>query len=98
MNLRPDEMVLEGRWIVVNDAVEGDDTCERIDRLVRECLVLVGTADGGWTNLFVDPNDGRYWEQTHPHSEWHGGGPPTLTWISANDAKTKYNLPHPSRR
>jgi hypothetical protein len=92
MNLQPDETVLEGKWIVVNGAVDGDETCKRIDQLVRDHLQLVGTADDGWSKLFLDKNDGRYWEHTYSHSEWHGGGPPTLTWVSDEYAKSKYDV------
>ncbi len=89
-NLRPDENVLVGKWIIVNGAVEGDETCKRIDELTRGSLVLVATTDGGWTKLFKDRADGRFWEHTYPESEWHGGGPSTLTHVSADYVKSKY--------
>ncbi len=90
MNLRPDESVLVGKWIEVNGAVDGDETCKRIEQLVRDSLDHVATSEAGWTKLFVDRNDGRYWEHTYPHSEWHGGGPPTLTCVSDSYVRSKY--------
>jgi Immunity protein 27 len=92
INLRPDETVLVGNWIEVDGAVDGDETCKRIEQLVQSHLEQVATADGGWTRLFIDRNDGRYWELTYPHGEWHGGGPPTLTWIPAPFSRSKYDL------
>jgi hypothetical protein len=92
INLRPGETLLEGKWIVVDGAVDGDDACKRIEELVRTCLKQIGVAEAGWAKLFVDPVDGRYWEQTYPNSEWHGGGPPTLTCVSDDYARAKYKL------
>ena len=84
--------MLEGKWIIVNGAVDGNETCKRIDELVRDYLELVGKANAGRSKLYLDRNDGRYWEDTNPHSEWHKGGPPTLTWVSEEYVKTKYNV------
>ncbi len=92
MNLRPDESVLVGKWIEVNGAVDGDETCKRIEQLVRDSLDHVATCDAGWTKLFVDRNGGRYWELTYPHGDWHGGGPPTLTCVSDSCVRSKYKL------
>jgi hypothetical protein len=52
----------------------------------------VATCDAGWTKLFIDKIDGRYWELTHPHGDWHGGGPPTLTCVSESYVRSKYKL------
>jgi hypothetical protein len=92
MNLRPDETLLVGNWIEVNGAVDGDDTCKRIEQLIRGYLEQVATTDAGWTRLLVDRNDGRYWELTYPHGDWHGGGPPTLTHVSADYVRSKYKI------
>jgi hypothetical protein len=74
MNLRPDENVLVGKWIVVDGVVCGNETCKRIENLVAGCLEEVPIADGAWARLFVDRRDGRYWELTYSDSDWHGGG------------------------
>lgn len=92
MNLQPDEVELVGRWIVVDGAVDGDATCKRIEELVAHSLNQVGSADAGWTKLFIDKNDGRYWELTYPDSDWHGGGPPMLKCVSDGYARSKYML------
>ena len=76
--LRPDEILLVAKWIVVDGAVDGDETCKQIDQLVRDHLEQIAVSDAGWTRLFADRSDGRYWEHTYPHGDWHGGGPPEL--------------------
>ena len=91
-NLCPNETELVGKWIEVAGRVDRDETCKRIEQLVSGPLNQVGTADGGWTRLFVDESDGRYWELTYPHGDWHGGGPPTLTCVSHCYVGSKYNL------
>jgi len=40
--------------------------------------------------LYRDPQDGRSWELTYPHSDWHGGEPPDLRHISSGEAASKY--------
>jgi len=90
MKLQPDESLLVGQWIEVDGGVDGDEPCKRIRQLVAECLEQVATSDAGWTRLFVDKNDGRYWELTYPHSEWHGGGPSTLECIPEEQVRKKY--------
>ncbi len=69
-----------------------DAVCRRIRILVEEHLQLIGGADGGWSRLYLDPADERYWELTYPQSEMHGGGPPQLVHISADAAKIKYGV------
>ena len=69
---QPDEKVIE-------DAM-------RIHALVQSGLQFVAATDGGWSQLFLDPVDGRLWEHTHPQSHMHGGGPPRLATISDGDA------------
>ena len=92
MNLHSDERELIGKWIVVSGAVDGDETCKRIEEIVAYSLDMVSSNDGGWTKLFVDKNDGRYWELTYPNGEWHGGGPPTLTCVSDSYVRSKYKI------
>jgi len=90
MRLRPEESDLAGAWLVEGDRVIADEVCQRIEILVEGRLQLIGSADGGWSRLYLDPADGRYWELTYPQSEMHGGGPPQLAHISADAAKIKY--------
>jgi Immunity protein 27 len=92
MRLNPQETELVGKWIVQQGQVRGDATCERIHSLTSNHLrrVAVSKQWGAWETLFQDPDDGRYWEQTYPEGDLHGGGPPTLKHLSKDQAKTKY--------
>lgn len=54
--------------------------------------IKIGTADDGWSILYQDKEDGRYWELTYPESGMHGGGPPTLTWLKFEEVEKKYKI------
>jgi hypothetical protein len=84
------ETILVGRWDSREGRVVPDDTCRRIDALVRTHLKELGRDATGWDALFRDPEDGRLWELTCPHSELHGGGPPQLRCVLVNEARAKY--------
>ncbi len=88
--LKPEEILLEGHWVSSAGKIVADEAVLRIDKLVGSHLVLIG--GGGWTKLFRDPNDGRLWEHTYPHSDWHGGGPPKLEVISPETARERYQV------
>jgi hypothetical protein len=88
---KPCENELVGTWIEIDGRVVGDQACERIQTLTDKFLIKVGTDRSGWETLFRDPEDGRYWERTYPHGEWHGGGPPTLYYLSDKEATEKYH-------
>jgi len=89
-SLRPDENDLVGEWVFAAGKMNGDATCARINHLISEVLKELGRDASGWDVLYVDPNDGRYWELTYPKSHMHGGGPPRLTCLSLEQAKVKY--------
>ena len=91
--LRPDERILEGAWVAIDRQVVRDPVSVRIAQLIANELIEVGTADGGWSTLYLDPADGRYWEHTYPHSEMHGGGPASLTQVDIDAARKKYGIP-----
>lgn len=67
-----------------------DPVTERIRQLVSEYLEKIAADYTGWETLYRDPQDGRYWELTYPTSEYHGGGPPRLTNLTPEQAKSKY--------
>ena len=90
--LQPSETDLTGRWIPTPDDVEGDDVTKRIKALVEHALVYVADSADGWDRLYQDPRDGRYWEETYPEGGLHGGGPPRLTNLDAEEAQARYNL------
>ncbi len=91
--LKPTEQRLDGQWIVRSAQAAPDPVSERIDWLTVHALRKVATDSTGWDTLFVDPQDGRYWEKLYLHSEMHGGGPPSLICIPQQKAKRKYVLP-----
>jgi hypothetical protein len=88
--LEPNEDRLEGQWLKINDKVIADDTARRIDELISSGLTRVAASKDGWDVLYVDKRDGRRWELTYPHKDWHGGGPPTLICVSDDYVGTKY--------
>jgi hypothetical protein len=88
--LRPDETELTGHWRVVAGNTIADETCERIQQLVRERLVKIATDTSGWQTLYRDPRDSRLWELTYPQGAMQGGGPPKLTCVSVQRAKAVY--------
>jgi hypothetical protein len=92
MKLQRHETDLVGKWIVEDNKVHRDVTCERIEQLTTSHLrqVAVSPKWGAWETLFQDPDDNRYWERTYPQGELQGGGPPRLRCLSANEAKMKY--------
>lgn len=88
--LRPDETELTGHWRLVAGKTIADETCERIQQLVRERLVKIATDTSGWQILYRDPQDSRLWELTYPQGAMQGGGPPKLTCVSVQRAKAVY--------
>ncbi len=92
MGLRPEETELVGHWKLIDGRMTADSTCERIQRLVSDSLEEVASDESGWSILYRDPVDGRYWELTYPQSHMHGGGPPSLLCVLKTDARMKYGL------
>jgi hypothetical protein len=97
MNLRVDESVLTGSWIIVDGSISGDSVCKRIEKLISSHLKKVASSPqwGDWETLYQDPVDGRYWERTYPHGELQGGGAPQLKVLSADEARLKYGVQDP---
>jgi len=90
MMIRSDETEIRGRWKQSGLKVVEDANSQRIEALVSSYLRALGQGESGWSTLFVDPNDGRYWELTYPDSDSHGGGPPMLRNLSGDAARQKY--------
>jgi hypothetical protein len=60
------------------------------DSRTHEIILGRGWArHNGWNALYRDPNDCRYWELTYPEGELHGGGPPQLRCLTADEARQK---------
>ena len=79
------EDIIVGKWLDNGTEVLADENCKRIDWLTSEVLHAVGVDESGWQYLYQDPNDKRFWILSYPHSELHGGGPPTLKLVSSNE-------------
>ena len=90
MKLLPHETDLIGGWISVNGRASPDVTEARINSLIGSYLEKVASSSGGWDQLYLDPEDRRFWELTFLRGEMHGGGPKRLTSISAELAASKY--------
>jgi hypothetical protein len=90
MTIERVETLLVGKCDSREGRVVGDNTCVRIDELVRTHLKALGRDTTGWDALFRDPEDGRLWELTYPQSELHGGGPPQLRCLLVDEARAKY--------
>lgn len=91
-DLKNDEQVLVGRWLDRQGRVEKDEVAARIDFLVGNRLERIAASGDGWDVLFIDRNDGRFWELSYPDSQAHGGGAPMLKAIDAAAVKKKYGL------
>jgi hypothetical protein len=79
-----------GEWLEKDGQVVANQECRIIQHLIADHFVRAGSREGGWTALFRDPTDGSLWELTYPHSERHGGGPPTLTQLTDQEARELY--------
>lgn len=92
MHLQQHETELIGNWLVRDGQIHADETAKRIRWLTSQHLRKIGVHKqwGAWNTLFRDPLDLRYWELTYPRGEMHGGGPPSLTRISSERAKSEY--------
>ena len=85
----PDENVLRP---ISTDLAARRKASARIHWFISTHLKHLGTADGGWSKLYRDPDSGVYWELTHPDGAQHGGGAPELRAVAFDGAKDKYGL------
>jgi len=92
MKLKSNEFELIGNWIYQENEVIEDETAKRVHNLKENYLIKIATDISGWEVLYQDPNDKRYWELTYLHSEYHGGGAPSLININVQLAKKKYGI------
>ena len=90
MNIADSETLLTGQWVSREGHVVGDETCQRIDKLISTHLKELGRDSSGWEALYRDPDDGRLWELTYPQGHLQGGGPPQLRCLALDEAKKKY--------
>lgn len=92
--LQTNEEDLVGKWVPGEKGLMADETARRIEWLTAGVLEQVAHSprSGAWETLFRDPADGRFWERTYPGGDLHGGGPPRLTRIPEEQARSKYGL------
>lgn len=89
-DLQPQERQVTGQWKEGVGGSTTDSVDARIFWLVTTRLQPKGRTDDGWTALFLDQRDGRFWELTFPHGSLFGGGPRELTWLPVEDVELKY--------
>ena len=88
--LRPDETELVGKWELVGGRLVADAVATRIQMLLSGPLIPIRASQDGWNTLYLDPSDNRLWELSYPESHLHGGGPPSLTLLSSEEADKRY--------
>jgi hypothetical protein len=90
MSIGPEEVLIEGAWVMKDGRLVSDANQKRIDSFATSELNRLGSASGGWEFLYRDPQDGRYWEMSFPRGEMHGGGPGLLRMPDGDEARKKY--------
>lgn len=78
MKIDKDEVELVGSSVFDGRQVIEDQVSQRIHWLTSNHLIKLKTDMSGWTTLYKDPTDNRYWELIYTDSEMHGGGPQAL--------------------
>ena len=96
LQLKPDEELIVGKWILFKDRILGDPSEQRIGDLVNDVLEYCADhpEQGGWRRLYRDPGDGRLWELSRPRIEMAGGGPRALRVILPERALEVYGWKH----
>lgn len=91
MEIDSTEIEIVGKWIEQSAGkVVADQSCERIDWLVKHALKEISVNGDNWEALYQNPKDGAYWEMSYPTSHMLGGGPPKLSKLSSSQAKERY--------
>ncbi|WP_032916403.1 Imm27 family immunity protein [Leptospira santarosai] len=66
------ETKIVGSWIINDSKTENDAKAQRVIYLIEHYLIKIKTDSSGWSTLYQDPEDGRYWESTYLQSNIHG--------------------------
>jgi hypothetical protein len=90
--LEKNEVLIKGISSLKEGKFTPSETTRRIEYLQENILKKVSTRDGGWTILYLDESDGRYWELFYADDNDHDVGPPSLRNISEAEAKEKYKF------
>jgi len=81
MKPNPGETYIVGKWLFDGNKMTADANCKRIEELTTSYFLKVKSSPDGWSVIFQDPLDLRYWELSYPQSEMQGGGPPMLSLV-----------------
>ncbi|MDY7560887.1 Imm27 family immunity protein [Pseudomonas sp. 10B1] len=92
MSIQPAETIIVGKWTLENGKLVADTVAQRIDHLIKNELTELGISSDGWSVLYLDKRDSRYWELNYPNSSAHGGGAPCLTVLSRDEAVEKFKI------
>jgi hypothetical protein len=92
MELQKNETYLKGNWVFESGVVKADEVTKRIEWLLAHSLNKIKNDWSGWETLYQDVNDARYCEHTYEQSQMHGGGPPSLIFLTVKDATIKHEL------
>ena len=90
--IKSEESLVKGKWLFKEGNIVEDESCVRIKWLINNSLKKIRSDNSGWDILYEDPNDNRLWELLYLDSEFQGGGPPTLSCISQENARKKYRI------
>lgn len=82
---KPHETELKAAWATNQGKIRLDEVGERIEWLIQNYFVKIGTINSGWDTVFQDPDDDRYWELIYPQSHLQDGGPALLRCIRAEN-------------
>lgn len=87
-----EETEIRCEWKYEDGVLEKSPDCARIEELIGSYLEKVAVTDGGWTIVYKDPVDGRFWSLEHPQSEMHGGGPKALFCRTREEVRKRWAL------
>jgi len=92
MSISPDESLIVGSWVKIDERMTADSELQRIRSLIANELEFIATSPDGWEKLYRDRLDGRFWEKFLPHGAMQGGGPESLRVLDFKSAQKKYML------
>jgi len=91
--IKPNERHIIGTWRVQDGSLVPDEACRRIESIISSgALELIARSEDGWRILYRNMEDGRLWELSYPEAESHGGGPPSLQYLSLEEASARYDI------
>ena len=89
-SIQPEETKIFGQWITEHGQLVANASAKRIDYLVENELQELGRTQDGWSVLYVDTADGRFWQLSYPDSGEHGGGAPCLEVLTRDAARDRF--------